>query len=115
LFCGFLLLGQAVVVQNLAHPLHERNPRLWAQVGIGELVYQIQELFALLIVQWFAVFAIIRLRRRCSDLQSLLHPLRGGRVVLGHRLVVDAGADRRGVFLPFTSALSPASTPALAL
>jgi hypothetical protein len=97
LLSELLLLGQAVVIQYLAHPHRERYPLFGAQVEIGELVYQVQELFALVIVQWFGVLAVVRLCCRRSDLQTLFDPVHGGILVFGHRLVVDAGVDPRGI------------------
>jgi hypothetical protein len=85
------------VVQDLAHLLDEFHPLFGGQVGIGELVYQVQKLFALVIAQWFAVLAIIRLCRWWSNLQPLLYPLHGSIVVLDYRLVVDPGIDHRRI------------------
>jgi hypothetical protein len=51
LFWRFLLLGQPVVVQDLAHPIHQIHPYSGVQVRLGKLFRQVQKLFSPIVVQ----------------------------------------------------------------
>jgi len=87
---GVVLIGRPAVVQDLAYPFHELDPRLWAQIGFGEMVGQVQKLSSFVIVQRFIIVALLRFRRRrCNlppggDKQPLLYPLHGGVVIVGN-------------------------------
>jgi hypothetical protein len=99
LFGGFVLVGRPAVVQDFAYPFHELNPRLWSQVGIGELVRQFEEPPSFVIIQRFIIVALLSCCRRRSNLppggdkQPLLDTLHGRVVIVGDRLVMQPGVD----------------------
>jgi hypothetical protein len=68
---GLLFLEQRVVIQDPAHLVYQIHPHFGAQVGLGELLCQVQELLPLVIIQGFTAVGLVCHCRRRSDLQPL--------------------------------------------